>query len=355
MKCCVIKRDGSSVDFDKSKIAKAIDKASLETELGIDKELSITIATKVEKALKRNECINIEEIQDLVEELLMGSKRRDIAKRYILYRDKKNKIRKDGWEMTDLQRDILKNKYIFENEGFNGFIERVGFKNPEIQKMMRDKKFLPAGRILMGRRLFEKGKKVTYSNCFVITPPEDNIESIFDTAKNMARTYSYGGGCGTSLEKLRPRGARVNNSAKETTGAVSFMDLYSLTTGLIGQQGRRGALMLSMPVTHPEIIEFVNIKTDLSKVTFANISIMANDEFMQAVKDNKMWEMKFTVKDTGEVLTRKTWAKDLFRLIAKNNWNFAEPGFLFWDRVKNYHINSEDPTFEYASTNPCGW
>lgn len=191
-------------------------------------------------------------------------------------------------------------------------------------------------------------------NCFVITPPEDNIESIFDTAKKMARTYSYGGGCGTSLEKLRPRRSKVNNSAKETTGAVSFMDLYSMTTGLIGQQGRRGALMLSMPVEHPDIIEFINVKTDLSKVTFANISVMISDKFMEAVKADEMWHMEFTVKDTGEVIKRKTKAKDLMRLIAKNNWNYAEPGMLFWDRVKNYHINSEDPTFEYASTNPCG-
>lgn len=97
------------------------------------------------------------------------------------------------------------------------------------------------------------GKKVCYSNCFVITPPEDNIESIFDCAKKMARTYSYGGGCGIDIGKLSPRGAKVNNAAKETSGAVSFMDLYSMTTGLIGQNGRRGALMISIPVDHPDV------------------------------------------------------------------------------------------------------
>ena len=349
----VIKRNNTEVEFNKEKIVSAINKAAKETEVGIDDKLAHNVANKIEKKFKDSKSCTIEDIQDCVEEILMESKRRDIAKRYILYREKQNAVRKHGWEMTDLQRDILNNKYIYENEGFNGFIDRVGHGFPDIKKMMRDKRFLSAGRILMGRRLNLYGKKITYSNCFVITPPEDNIESIFDTAKKMARTYSYGGGCGTSLEKLRPRGAGVNNSAKETTGSVSFMDLYSMTTGLIGQQGRRGALMLSMPVTHPDIIEFVNVKTDLNRVTFANISIMVTDDFMEAVKHNQMWEMRFEVKDTGEVITRKTWAKDLFRLIAKNNWRMAEPGFLFWDRVTGYHINSEDPTFVYASTNPC--
>ena len=112
--------------------------------------------------------------------------------------------------------------------------------------------------------------------------------------------------------------------------------------------------MLSMPVEHPDIIEFINVKTDLSKVTFANISVMISDNFMRAVKADEMWHMEFTVKDTGEVIKRKTKAKELLRLLAKNNWNYAEPGMLFWDRVKNYHLNSEDPTFSYASTNPCG-
>ena len=112
--------------------------------------------------------------------------------------------------------------------------------------------------------------------------------------------------------------------------------------------------MLSMPVTHPDIIEFINVKTDLTKVTKANISVMMTDDFMKAVKANEMWEMKYVVEDTGEEIVRKTWARDLLRLIALNNWRTAEPGALFWDRVKNYHLNSEDPTFEYASTNPCG-
>ena len=130
-----------------------------------------------------------------------------------------------------------------------------------------------AGRILANRGLPKDGIKVTYSNCYVLSPPQDNLESIFDTAKYLARTFSYGGGVGIDISNLRPRGALVHNSAKTTTGAVSFMDLYSMTTGLISQRGRRGALMISMDVNHPDIEEFIDLKTDLEKVTKANISV----------------------------------------------------------------------------------
>lgn len=236
----VIKRTGQEVDFNSDKIFKAINKASSETELGIDYELSREIADSIEDDLEDLEFTpNIEYIQNLVEDYLMQSDRRDIAKAYILYREKRSKLRNKGWEMTDLQRDIYEQKYRFENESFDEFLDRVSGGNNEVKKLIRDKKFLPAGRILAGRGLNERGKKVCYSNCFVITPPEDNLESIFDTAKKMARTYSFGGGCGTSLEHLRPRGSKVNNAAQSTTGSVSFAELYSTTTGLIGQNSRR--------------------------------------------------------------------------------------------------------------------
>lgn len=235
----IIKRDGRQVEFKIDKIIKAVDKAAKDVYGFTDWVYSPSVANKVVSILPYLEGMpTVEQIQDLVELELMKVDGR-VAKSYILYREKRTQLRETGWEMTDLQRDILEKKYLFKNESFNEFIKRVGKDNSAIQKMIREKKFLPAGRILMGRGLNEKGIKVSYSNCFVITPPEDNLESIFDTAKKMARTYSYGGGCGTSLEKLRPRGALVRNAAKSTSGAVSFMDLYSLTTGLIGQNSRR--------------------------------------------------------------------------------------------------------------------
>lgn len=135
--------------------------------------------------------------------------------------------------------DIFNKKYRYENETFDEWLDRVSNKNEEVKSLILDKKFLFGGRILSNRGLDKKGVKTTLSNCYVITPPEDNIESIFDCAKKLARTYSYGGGCGIDISNLAPRGSKVRNTAKETSGSVSFMDLYSLVTGLIGQNGRR--------------------------------------------------------------------------------------------------------------------
>ena len=135
--------------------------------------------------------------------------------------------------------DIWTNKYQFENETFDEWLDRISSGNEEVKKLILEKKFLFGGRILSNRGLDKKGVKTTLSNCYVIAPPEDNIESIFECATKLARTYSYGGGCGIDISKLAPRGAKVRNTAKETSGSVSFMDLYSLVTGLIGQNGRR--------------------------------------------------------------------------------------------------------------------
>lgn len=135
--------------------------------------------------------------------------------------------------------DIWKNKYQYNNESFDDWVKRVSGGDKDVAKLILEKKFLFGGRILSNRGLDKYGVKTTLSNCYVITPPEDNIESIFECATKLARTYSYGGGCGVDISKLAPRGAKVNNTAKETSGSVSFMDLYSLVTELIGQNGRR--------------------------------------------------------------------------------------------------------------------
>jgi len=350
----IIKRNGKKVEFDSNKIFNAINKAANETELGVDYELARDIADNIEEDVKELEIIpTVEMIQDMVEDYLMRSNRRDIAKRYILYRSERAKLREKGWEMTDLQRDIYEKKYRFNNETFEEFLDRVSGGNEYIKKAIKDKKFMPAGRILAGRGLDKKGRKITLSNCYVLPKVEDNIESIFDTAKYLARTYSYGGGVGLSISKLRPKGAKVNNAALTTTGSVSFAELYSLVTGLIGMRGRRGALMLNMDINHPDIEDFIDIKNDLNKVTKANISINIIDDFMKAVKNNEDYELYFKVEATGEEFRKKVNARELFRKIAKSNWNMAEPGMLFTDRINNWHLMSEDEDFEFAGVNPC--
>ena len=249
--------------------------------------------------------------------------------------------------------DIWEKKYKWNNESFDEWLDRVTGGNRDLRELIIKKKFLFGGRILSNRGMEKKGEKVTLSNCYVITPPEDNIESIFDCAKKLARTYSYGGGCGVDISNLAPRGAKVTNTAKETSGAVSFMDLYSVVTGLIGQNGRRGALMLSISCEHPDLEEFIGIKSDLDRVTKANISIRITDKFMVAVKNRQPFTLNFTREATGEVITKEINAYEFFHKICEMNWDYAEPGMLFWDKIENWNLLSCDDNFHYAGTNPC--
>ncbi|WP_308009023.1 adenosylcobalamin-dependent ribonucleoside-diphosphate reductase [uncultured Fusobacterium sp.] len=249
--------------------------------------------------------------------------------------------------------DIWEKKYKYDGETFNEWLERVSGGEPELKEMIANKEFIFAGRILSNRGLYKLGRKITYSNCYVIAPPEDNLESIFDTAKKLARTYSYGGGCGVDISKLRPKGSEVNNSAKYTTGSISFMELYNLTTDIIGQKGRRGALMISIDVNHPDVSEFISIKSDLNKIQKANISVRVDANFMKAVIEGLQFVTEFLVEDTGEVITKEIDARKLFKELARQNWKFAEPGVLFWDRISKWNLLSEDEEFEYAGTNPC--
>lgn len=264
-----------------------------------------------------------------------------------------NDYTENGWFETDLQRDIWLKKYKTEEENFDGFFERISGGNKKIKEFMLKKMFLPGGRIIASRGLNKTNRKITYSNCYVISPPEDNIESIFECATKLARTYSYGGGCGIDISKLSPAGARINNAAKQTTGGVSFMNLYSMVTELIGQSGRRGALMISIDCAHPDVESFINIKNDLTKVTKANISVRLRDDFMAAVKTDSTYVLSFTREETGEVIERKVKARELFGKLAFNNWDMAEPGALFWDRIENWNLLSNDDRFHFAGVNPC--
>lgn len=254
-------------------------------------------------------------------------------------------------ESNKLGIDIWHNKYQHDNETFDEWLKRVSGGNQDVEDLIVEKKFLPGGRILSNRGVTDS--KVTYSNCYVISPPEDNIESIYDCCKNLARTYSYGGGCGISISKLAPAGAKVHNQARSTSGAVSFMETFSQVTAQIGQNGRRGALMISIDCHHPDLLEFIDIKTKPDSVTKANISVQVTDDFMQAVKDDKEWVMSFTRPETGETITKTARAVDIFNKLCQNNWDWAEPGILFWDRIENWNLLSNNDEFHYAGTNPC--
>ncbi len=248
--------------------------------------------------------------------------------------------------------DIWNKKYKFENETFEEWLERISGGNEELKKLIIEKRFLFGGRILANRGLQNYGKKVTYSNCYVLAIEEDSIESIYKTCADLARTFSYGGGVGIDISPLRAKDMAVHNAAKTTTGAVSFMNTFSNVSEVIGQNGRRGALMLSIDCHHPDLEEFINIKNDLNAVTKANISVRITDDFMDAVMKDLPWELSFET-EAGDKLVKEVNAKELFKLLAKNNWDMAEPGILFWDNIENYNLLSNDPEFKYAGVNPC--
>lgn len=254
---------------------------------------------------------------------------------------------------NELSYTIWNNKYRYNNESFDEWLDRVSAKNDTVKDLILQKKFIFGGRILANRGLEKLGKKITLSNCYVITPPEDNIESIFETASKLARTYSYGGGCGVDVSKLRPKNSKVNNASKSTTGCTSFMDFFSYVTGLIGQEGRRGALMLSIDCTHPDLEEFINLKSNLNLCTKANISVKVSNDFMYAVINDEDWTLSFNNIDNNEVITKTAKAKDIFKLLAQRNWEMAEPGILYWDNITNYNMLNTNSEFKYAGVNPC--
>lgn len=247
--------------------------------------------------------------------------------------------------------DIWERKYRRNGETFDQWLDRVSGNDSRVRELIVKKKFIPGGRILSNRGI--TNSRVTYSNCYVIAPPEDSIEAIYESRMKLARTYSYGGGCGIDISKLAPAGAKVHNQAERTTGAVSFMQGYSQTTEEIGQNGRRGALMISLDCHHPDLPEFIDIKTKENSVTKANISVRVTDDFMKAVENNADWTMTFTRPETGETIERTIPAKQLFNRLCENNWNWAEPGMLFWDNITKYNLLSENSEFEYAGVNPC--
>ncbi|MDI6772540.1 MAG: adenosylcobalamin-dependent ribonucleoside-diphosphate reductase [bacterium] len=208
-------------------------------------------------------------------------------------------------------------------------------------------RFIPGGRIMHAAG---NSRRVTALNCYVIPVKDDSIESIFDWMKEAARTYSLGGGVGTDISVLRPRGAPVNNAARSSTGSVSFMDLFSLTTGTIGQSGRRGALMITIADNHPDVLDFIKVKRNAEKVRYANLSVRISDKFMRAVEEDGTHELVF--ENERATLRRTVKAREVWSDLISGARDFAEPGVIFWDAVKRWST-SEYNGMGVVTTNPC--
>jgi len=215
-------------------------------------------------------------------------------------------------------------------------------------ELLRDFKFVPAGRIMYG--LGNRFVNVTLKNCYVIAIEEDSVKGIFDMAYRAAETYKAGGGVGSDISVLRPKGSPVHNAARYSSGSISFMDFFSRITGLIGQKARIGAMLLSMDVSHPDIIDFIEIKSkNNDDIRFANISVKITDEFMKAVEADKDFDLKFNGKVYKTVKAREIWDK-----IIECAWKRGEPGLLFWDKIISEIPAQNYPGFQTVTTNPCG-
>jgi ribonucleoside-diphosphate reductase alpha chain len=194
------------------------------------------------------------------------------------------------------------------------------------------------------------------SNCFVLDSPFDSYAGILHTDQQQAQIMKRRGGVGFDISNIRPKGMTTQNAARTTDGIGVFMERFSNTCREVAQNGRRGALLLSISVHHPEIKTFINIKRDKKKVTGANISIRVTDEFMQAVKNNKDVQLRWPVDAEKPIISKYVSAKDIWQEMMEAAWNSAEPGVLNWDtatRMTPADIYKDDG-FASISTNPCG-
>ena len=211
--------------------------------------------------------------------------------------------------------------------------------------ILEDFRFVPGGRIMHGAG--SEDITTTLNNCYVVAVRDDSIKSIYDTIINEALTYKYGGGCGHDLSVLRPSGKAINGTGGESCGPTGFMNLFSENTNTIAQHGRRGANMQTLRIDHPDIKKFISIKTgDIDMVKYSNISVLLTHDFMEAVKEDKDFDLTYE----GEIYETVK-AKELWDNIIEHAHSSAEPGLLFWDTMKDYH-NAEYCS-PLVSTNPC--
>lgn len=282
---------------------------------------------------------------------------------------------------SEISKNIINTKYLHQNEtDFNQAIERVAkevnkydkIKQKEMEEKTKEyisnKEFSPAGGIY--RAAGNPNRNVSYVNCTTQDPVEDSIKSIGESITNWSTIAAYGQGNGIDISGLRPRGTKTSNTAKTSTGSVSFLQLYDSAMQVIGAENRRGATKPDIWIYHPDSEEFITCKSDIKKLTSQNISIKVDDAFMKAVKNNESIELKWERKD-GLVLINNSFfnksngpdlclsktrnAKDLFNKIATAAWTTGEPGIEFWDTSRrlsnsNYHTN---PRYHIVSTNGC--
>ena len=363
----ILKRDGRITNFKKEKITTAIHKAVLATNANDEKlveKLTDEVVALIEKRIQ--DIPTVEDVQNIVEEVLVRHGLYEVAKAYILYRERRSEIRDakkffgvyDELKLTVNAIEVLNERYLMKDAAgniietpdqmFGRVAKAISGKSEEFEKRfyssMKNLEFLPNSPTLMNA-----GTKLgQLSACFVIPVP-DSIGDIFGALKAMAIVQQSGGGCGFSFSRLRPKGDIVRSTMGSASGPVSFMRIFDVTTDVIKQGGRRrGANMGILNVNHPDILNFITSKEKEGVLRNFNISVGVNDDFMEAVKKHRDYEL---INPRNNECVRSLGADDVFDLIATMAWRTGDPGLVFLDE-----INAHNPTPKYQidSTNPCG-
>ena len=235
------------------------------------------------------------------------------------------------------------------------------YKNPLTAQQVFDlldhfRYIIPAGSPMTG--IGNTQQVASLSNCFVIglDGKADSYGAIMRIDEEQVQLMKRRGGVGHDLSHIRPKGSPVNNSALTSTGLVPFMERYSNSTREVAQDGRRGALMLSVSIKHPDSEAFIDAKMEEGKVTGANVSVKLDDAFMQAAIDGKTYVQQWPIDSDSPLVKKEISARDLWQKIVHNAWTSAEPGVLFWDTILRESIPDcyADLGFATVSTNPCG-
>lgn len=230
-----------------------------------------------------------------------------------------------------------------------------GMSKAEVYEYLKDFRYIvPQGSPMTG--IGNNFQIASLSNCFVIGNPADSYGGIMKTDQEQVQLMKRRGGVGHDLSHVRPSGSPVLNSALSSTGVVPFMERYSNSTREVAQDGRRGALMLSISIKHPDAEKFIDAKLEQGKVTGANVSVKIDDEFMQAVVSGKPYIQQYPIDSQNPILKKEIDARTLWKKIVHNAWRSAEPGILFWDTITRESVPDCYAEFGYrtVSTNPCG-
>jgi len=257
---------------------------------------------------------------------------------------------------NELGISIWENKYRFNGESFDEWLDRVSGGNQALRQLILEKKFLFGGRTLANRGT---GKKGSFSNCYSRGFIKDDLVDILQANVDIGLTFKEQGGQGLSLSKLRPKGCGINNGQFKSDGIIPFMEIYNRTTESISQGGsRKGALIMTLDIWHKEAQDFITIKSQTGKIEKANLSLEIDDTFMVYVDHYYRTGEEITVtvhRDyNGNEIEYEVCPIKLYKLMMEKAYDWAEPGCIFVNPFRNYNLMEHYDDYQIETSNPCG-